>query len=138
MKKIDKFTLTNKDMVGRFREITQCNLDIKLTYVLFSLGINKLTPIKQIQKILTDLPEVSQAFGTVTTINKIGEVRIYSWIAMEEPALIMFSIKYKSQIVIVHSAEQMILQIFCHTGQGPGNDPIVTYTEKLVHEFNRE
>lgn len=130
MKKLDRSELVGLSMVEQFREITKINLDQKLAYVLILLGVCGLTTANELWKIANDFPNVSQPFGTSTTINK-GDVSIYSWVAMEKEALLLFSVKYKSQIIVVHTAEEMIIHFFCNTGQGPG-DPILRYTEKLI------
>lgn len=119
--------------VEEWTEIIKVNHpDIPLSCALLHLGIAGIASPKQVREIL-DAPDSDyQRFAGCTFVDSENNAQLYSWFAMDNSALVMFNLMYKSRIVITLSTEEMILKIFTHTGRGTGRDPIITYTREIT------
>lgn len=133
MNKLTQLDLAGLSAVEEWREITKVNHpDIPLSYALLQLGIAGVISSKQVKEILDNPDSDYQRFAGCAFVDHENKARLYSWFAMDEDALLMFNLIYKSHIVITLSTEEMILKILTHTGRGTGRDPIITYTREIT------
>lgn len=131
MNKLSRHKLTGLTAVEEFREITLANHpDVSLRYALLRLGVAGVVSPKHVKEILDNSASDYQRFGGISFVDSENKIQLFSWFAMDEDALLMFSLVYKAHIQAVLTTDEMILQIFFHTGST--EDPIHKYTRELT------